>query len=106
LIPARTAAFVSLRIGETATPNGSAKKGIASAQRATWLLAPEAEKLEAEVKTFAESLEELSPEIAEEQSMAKEFNRPLKQRDHGAFTSWTERATQSGIPEMKKFALG
>jgi transposase len=38
--------------------------------------------------------------------VAKEFNRILKQRDHGAFSSWMERVTQSGIPEMKNFALG
>jgi transposase len=66
----------------------------------------EAEKLEAEEKTFIERLVELSPEIAEARSLAKEFNRILKQRDHGAFTNWMERATESGIPEMKKFALG
>lgn len=66
----------------------------------------EAEKLEAEEKTFVERLVESSPEIAEAQIVAKEFNRILKQRDHGAFTNWMEQATQSGIPEMKKFALG
>jgi transposase len=88
------------------TPNAGAKKVIASARRAAWLLVREAEKLESEEKTFAERLVELSPEIAEAQSVAKEFNRILKQRDHGAFTNWMERVTQSGIPEMKKFALG
>ncbi len=77
-----------------------------AAHTIAWLLAREAEKLEAEERAFVESLVELSPEIAEAQSVAKEFNRILKQRDHGAFTSWMKRATQSGIPEMKKFALG
>ncbi|MCI0392412.1 MAG: ISL3 family transposase [Acidobacteria bacterium] len=88
------------------TPNAGAKKVVASARRAAWLLVREEEKLEAEEKAFVESLVELSPEIAEAQSLAKEFNRILKQRDQKAFTSWMERTTQSGIPEMKKFALG
>jgi transposase len=88
------------------TPNTGAKKVVASARRAAWLLVREAEKLESEEKTFVERLVELSPEIAEAQSVAKEFNRILKQRDRGAFAGWMKRATQSGIPEMKKFALG
>jgi len=88
------------------TPNAGAKKVVASARRAAWLLVREAEKLEAEEKVFVENLIELSPEIAEAQSVAKEFNRILKQRDHRAFAGWMARVTKSGIPEMKKFALG
>jgi len=83
-----------------------AKKVVASARRAAWLLIREPEKLEAEEKAFVETLVELSPEIAEAQIVAKEFNRILKQRDHGAFSSWMERVTQSRISEMKNFALG
>src|SRR5262245_11919114 len=95
------------RSGENSSaPNAGAKKVVASTRRAAWLLVLEAEELEAEQKAFVESLVEASPEIAEAQSLAKEFNRILKQRDHEAFTSWMERTTQSGIPEMKKFALG
>src|SRR5882672_9067486 len=90
----------------SSTPNAVAKKVVASARRAAWLLVREPEKLEAEEKAFVETLVELSPEIAEAQIVAKEFNRILKQRDHGAFSSWMERVTQSGISEMKNFALG
>lgn len=80
-----------------------AKKVVASARRAARLLVREPEKLEAEEKTFVETLVKLSPEIAEAQIVAKEFNRILKQRDHGAFSSWMERVPQSRISEMKKF---
>jgi hypothetical protein len=83
-----------------------ARTVIAFARRAAWLLVREGEKLEGEEKTFVETLVKLSPEIAETQSLAKEFNRILKQRDHDAFPNWMERATQIGIPKMKKFALG
>jgi transposase len=87
------------------TPNAGAKKIIASARRAAWLLVREAENLAAEEKTFVEHLVEMSPEIAEAQILAQEFSRILKQRDHGAFSSWMERVTQSRISEMKNFAL-
>jgi transposase len=87
-------------------PNPETKKVIASARRAAWLLVRDAEKLKAEEKALVKSLVELSPEIAEAQSVAREFNRILKQRDHKSFTSWMEQTTKSGIPEMKKFALG
>jgi transposase len=87
-------------------PSASAKKIVVSARRAAWLLVREAEKLKAEERTFVERLVELSPEIAEAQSMAKEFNRIIKLRDHGSFAGWMERATRSKILEMKKFALG
>src|SRR5262245_19456356 len=50
------------------TPNVGAKKVIASARRAAWLLVREAEKLGTEEKKFVERLVELSPEIAEAQS--------------------------------------
>src|SRR5262245_23270140 len=88
------------------TPETKSKKIVASARRATWLLLREAEKLEAEERAFVEHLVQASPEIAEARLLAQEFNRILKQRDHEAFPSWMERASQSRIPEMKSLASG
>jgi len=48
----------------------------------------------------------MSPEIAEAQILAQEFNRILKQRDGEAFPSWMERMSQSRIREMKSLAAG
>src|SRR5262249_23747207 len=82
------------------------KKIVASARLATWLLLRDAEKLEAEERTFVEHLVEMSPEIAEAQILAREFNRILKQRDREALPSWMERMSQSRIREMKSLAAG
>jgi transposase len=87
-------------------PETRSKKIVASARLATWLLLREADKLEAEERAFVEHLVETSPEIAEAQLLAREFNRILKQRDQEAFPSWMERASQSRIPEMKSLASG
>lgn len=87
-------------------PENGAKKIVASARLATWLLLRDAEKLEAEERTFVEHLVEMSPEIAEAQILAREFNRILKQRDREAFPSWMERMSQSRIREMKSLAAG
>jgi transposase len=87
-------------------PETKSKKIVASARRATWLLLREADKLEAEERTFVEHLIETSPEIAEVRLLAQEFNRILKQRDQEAFPSWMERASQSRIPEIKSLASG
>ena len=87
-------------------PENGAKKIVASARMATWLLLRDAEKLEAEERAFVEHLVEMSPEIAEAQILAREFNRILKQRDREAFPSWMERMSQSRIREMKSLASG
>jgi len=87
-------------------PETRSKKIVASARRATWLLLREAEKLEGEERAFVKHLVQASPEIAEARLLAQEFNRILKQRDHEAFPSWMERASQSRIPEMKSLASG
>jgi transposase len=87
-------------------PETAVKKITASARRTTWLLLREAEKLEAEERAFVEHLIEMSPEIAEAQSLAQEFNRILKQRDREAFPGWMERMSQSRISEMKALASG
>src|SRR5262245_2312305 len=57
-------------------------------------------------RAFVEHLVEMSPEIAEAQILAREFNRILKQRDREAFPSWMERMSQSRIREMKSLASG
>jgi transposase len=87
-------------------PENAAKKIVASARLATWLLLRDAEKLEAEERAFVEHLVEMSPEIAEAQILAREFNRILKQRDREALPSWMERMSQSRIGEMKSLASG
>src|SRR5262245_33517442 len=70
------------RIGPNSpAPENGAKKIVASARRVTWLLLRDGEKLEAEERAFVEHLVEMSPEIAEAQILAQEFNRILKQRD-------------------------
>jgi transposase len=95
------------RTGPNSTaPETRSKKIVASARLATWLLLREADKLEAEERAFVEHLVETSPEIAEAQLLAREFNRILKQRDQEAFPSWMERASHSRIPEMKSLASG
>jgi transposase len=87
-------------------PENGAKKIVASARLATWLLLRDAEKLEAEERAFVEHLVEMSPEIAEAQILAREFSRILKQRDREALPSWMERMSQSRIREMKSLASG
>jgi transposase len=95
------------RIGPNSpAPENGAKKIVASARLATWLLLRDAEKLEAEERAFVEYLVEMSPEIAEAQILAREFNHILKQRDREAFPSWMERMSQSRIREMKSLASG
>jgi transposase len=95
------------RIGPNSpAPENGVKKIVASARRATWLLLRDVEKLEAEERAFVEHLVEMSPEIAEAQILAQEFNRILKQRDREAFPSWMERMSQSRIREMKSLASG
>ena len=87
-------------------PKTGGKKIVASARRTTWLLLRDVEKLEAEERAFVEHLVEISPEIAEAQILAREFNRIIKQRDREAFPSWMERMSQSRIREMKNLASG
>src|SRR5262245_3717333 len=87
-------------------PKTAGKKIVASARQTTWLLLRDAEKLEVEERAFIEHLVEISPVIAEAQTLAQEFNRILKQRDQAAFPGWMERASRSRIPEMKSLAAG
>jgi transposase len=71
-----------------------------------WLLVRRPEELEAEEETIVERLCQRCPDIQMAYPLAQEFLRIVRERHPDALTGWIERASTSGLPALRSFAVG
>lgn len=77
-----------------------------SPSRVAWLLLQDPADQKAEDTTYREALFQACPDIALAAQLARNFVQMVRDQQVGAFDSWLERATRSGIKELRRFALG
>jgi transposase len=75
-----------------------------SPRRASWLLLKPADELEKEEIDFVRELTGKQPEIQTVQTLAKEFQRIVRERAERSFDAWRESVGENQIPEMQSFA--
>jgi transposase len=78
---------------------------VPSPQRMAWLLMrPEAE-WKAEEQAFLDQLNRLCPEVGTAQRLASQFSELVRQRQANQLDEWLQDAKNSGLPELRRFAL-
>lgn len=75
-----------------------------SPRRASWWLLKRADELEKEENDYVRELTGRSPEIETTQTLAKEFQRLVRERAENSFDAWRESVGKNQIPEMQGFA--
>jgi transposase len=75
-----------------------------SPRRASWWLLKCAEELEKEEKDYARELTGKFPEIETTQTLAREFQRLVREKAESSFDMWRELVEKNRIPEMQRFA--
>lgn len=75
-----------------------------SPRRASWWLLKRADELEKEEIDFVRELTGKQPEIQTVQTIAKEFQRIVRERAECSFDAWRESVGENQIPEMQNFA--
>jgi transposase len=77
-----------------------------SPRQASWLLVRLPGDVEREDQTYLEQLCHLCPEVAAAYSLAQEFGRLVRERDHPALERWLLTAEQTKVPELVGFVAG
>ena len=75
-------------------------------RQAMWLVMRRVEELSEEDSAYREQMVEHCPELAVAETLVKEFQVLLRHRQAEKLDGWLERATTSGIGEIRRFALG
>jgi transposase len=74
-----------------------------SPRRASWWLLKHADELEKEENDYVRELTGRSPEIETTQTLAKEFQRLVREKAGNSFDMWRESVGKNQIPEMQRF---
>jgi transposase len=96
----------------TTTADGSAPRSRRERAKAVspralrWLLAGKREDLDQEEQARLDQLLGLSPQVETIYTLLQGFLAMVRERKHQKLQSWMEKATESGIPEMKSFVNG
>jgi transposase len=77
-----------------------------SPSRVSWLLLQDPADQKATDTTYREALYQACPEIALAAQLARDFFQMVREQQATAFDPWLERATRSGLKELRRFALG
>jgi transposase len=77
-----------------------------SPRQASWLLVRLPGDVEREDQAYLEQLFQLCPEVATAYSLAQEFGRLVRERDHPALEHWLLTAEQTKVPELVGFVAG
>jgi transposase len=75
-------------------------------RQAMWLVMRRVDELSQEDSVYREHMVEHCPELAVAERLVKEFQVLLRHRQAEKFDDWLERATTSGVGELRRFALG
>jgi transposase len=77
-----------------------------SSRRATWLVLRKPENLSTEDQYTLDLLKQTHPQVRVACELAQAFVLMVRKRNASALEPWLESATESGIPELRTFAIG
>jgi transposase len=94
------------RCGGSAAPVNDPMMRIPSSRGLTWLVLRKSDTLDADEQEQLARLREVHSEIATAISLAQEFARMVRDRQHEQLDTWLERTEQSGIAPLLSFVKG